>query len=277
MFECHRNSYLTELSATVLSCEKSVHTINGKNVDGFNVVLTDTVLFPEEGGQPDDRGIIDGKPVLKVNKVNNEAVHFVESVEPLPVGKCVQMKVDWKRRWDHMQQHTAQHLISAVARDDFNLLTTSWTLGDTDSYIEIDAPHVENDIVKKLEAVLNEKIKDGIAVKVELYNKNDPEFSKVRSRCEIPDETDQMRVININGVDRSTCNGTHVSNLSHLRTIKLLSEHQDDMLKMKKNKFHLYFVAGERLLLYLGKCVKQKNSETAFLKYCLKFKKAYFA
>ncbi|RWS26113.1 alanyl-tRNA synthetase-like protein [Leptotrombidium deliense] len=261
MFECHRNSYLTKLSAKVTRCEKSVHTLNGKTIDGFNVVLTDTVLFPEGGGQPDDRGTINGKPVFKVRKVNNEAVHFVETVEPLPVGECVEIEVDWNRRWDHMQQHTAQHLISAIAEDEFKLLTTSWTLGDTVSYIEIDASNVESDTVDKLESVVNEKIKDSLSVEIRLYDKNDPELSKVRSRFELPDISERIRVISIKGVDLNTCCGTHVSNLSHLQSIKLLY-----VEKAKKNKCHLYFVAGQRLLRYLANCVKREKCMTALLK-----------
>lgn len=85
--------------------------------------------------QPDDRGLLNGIPVLQVRRRGKDAVHFIaESVE---VGSSVTGVIDWDRRWDHMQQHSGQHLITAIAEILFGFKTTSWWLGENLSHIEL--------------------------------------------------------------------------------------------------------------------------------------------
>jgi misacylated tRNA(Ala) deacylase len=102
-----------------LSC-RAVEGKEGK----YEVVLEDTVLFPEGGGQPDDRGKINGVDVVRVLRRGSTAVHLTQ--EPLQEGAEVDIEVDWGRRFDHMQQHSAQHLITAIAEQKFGHKTTSW-------------------------------------------------------------------------------------------------------------------------------------------------------
>ncbi|RWS06580.1 alanyl-tRNA synthetase-like protein, partial [Dinothrombium tinctorium] len=261
LFLCQTDSYLQKHTSLVVCCEKSSLKANaGESIDGFDVVLEDTILFPEGGGQPDDRGTIDGKQVLKVQKIGDKAVHFVVCEQPFQIGTSVEVKVDWNRRWDHMQQHTAQHLISAVAEDTFGLVTTSWTLGEQVSTIEVDAPTIASEVFSELEKTVNERIRESRSVEMKLYAKDSEEMSKVRSRFELPENTECIRVIHIDGVDYNTCCGTHVSNLSHLQAIKFLR-----VEKGKKNKSNLLFVAGDRLLNYLAKCIEREKSLTALL------------
>jgi len=87
----------------VLSCEPSRLGETG----GYEVVLRDTILFPEGGGQPDDRGEIAGVEVLRITRRGSTAVHFLPS--PLEVGTMVDMEVDWQRRFDHMRQHSGRY------------------------------------------------------------------------------------------------------------------------------------------------------------------------
>lgn len=96
----------------------------GEPVRGFQVVLEDTILFPEGGGQPDDRGLIGDVPVLRVTRRGAEAVHFVQAA--LEPGAEVLLSLDWERRFDHMQQHSGQHLVTAIAEQMFGFKTTSW-------------------------------------------------------------------------------------------------------------------------------------------------------
>ncbi|KAK2536132.1 hypothetical protein Q9233_003341 [Columba guinea] len=96
----------------------------GEPVRGFQVVLEDTILFPEGGGQPDDRGLIGDVPVLRVTRRGPEAVHFVPAA--LEPGTEVLLSLDWERRFDHMQQHSGQHLVTAIADQMFGFKTTSW-------------------------------------------------------------------------------------------------------------------------------------------------------
>jgi misacylated tRNA(Ala) deacylase len=109
----------------------------------FHVTLSNTVLFPEGGGQPCDFGTLttsDGvvARVVDVQRVGNDIIHTVSAA--LPEGAAVQVHVDWERRQDVMQQHSGQHLISAVFKRCFNVPTVSWSMAPKPeySYIELD-------------------------------------------------------------------------------------------------------------------------------------------
>uniref|UniRef100_T1IZE3 Threonyl/alanyl tRNA synthetase SAD domain-containing protein n=1 Tax=Strigamia maritima TaxID=126957 RepID=T1IZE3_STRMM len=130
-----------------------------------------------------------------------------------------------------MQQHSGQHLLSAVAENKFNLKTTSWNLGESISYVEIDAPVVEFPVLKELEEIVNDKIRAAIPVTVKTYEKGSEELGKAHSRGLPDDHSGLVRIISIEGVDENMCCGTHVKNLSELQAIKIVS-----LEKGKKNK-----------------------------------------
>ncbi|OWF35864.1 alanyl-tRNA editing protein Aarsd1-like [Mizuhopecten yessoensis] len=262
---CQRNSYLRELKSKVKSCVPVETTLvtNGKKgkVKGYEVILEDTVLFPEGGGQPDDRGTINDIDVLRITRKGAEAVHFVST--EIPEATEVDMKVDWTRRFDHMQQHTGQHLITALAEQMFGCPTTSWCLGEKTSFIELDIPTLTEEDVAKLEESVNENILAGIPVTPHVFeDKNDPKLKEYRCRGLPEDHVGPVRVLDIEGIDGGTlCCGTHVSNLSHLQLIKFLFAE-----KGKKNKTNLHFVAGSRLRNYMTRSVKTERSLTGLLK-----------
>lgn len=229
--------------------------------------------------KPSDSGTIDGRPVVSVRRDGNEAVHLVCSRDPLTPGAQVLVAVDWNKRFDHMQQHSGQHLITAVADQTFSLATTSWNLGEQVSYIELDANTISDETIDKLELIVNEKIRASLPVSIDLLDENDEQLAEVRSRMDLPaDQRGPIRVITIEGVDRNTCCGTHVSNLSHLQVLNvnvvnrysIWTHFQAIKLlyteKGKKNKTNLYFIAGNRVLSYLDKCVKRDKLLTTVLK-----------
>ena len=97
--------------------------VNGKKVaiSGHEIVCKDTVLFPEGGGQNSDHGTINNLPVLTVTRLGNTAVHLVsDGDQDLAPGTSVTQVVDWTRRWDNMQQHSGQHLLSAILEQQFD-------------------------------------------------------------------------------------------------------------------------------------------------------------
>ncbi|XP_056153059.1 alanyl-tRNA editing protein Aarsd1 [Lampris incognitus] len=262
-FQCQRDCYMREFDTSVVSCcpAELKYEINGKKetVKGFNIKLEDTILFPEGGGQPDDRGLIGTVPVLRVTRQGAEALHFVGS--PLEVGQPVHLQLDWERRFDHMQQHSGQHLITALADNMFGYKTTSWELGRQRSLIELDTPSVKPTQLQSLEEAVNEKIRAQIPVTVQLLSIHDPAVEKVRSRGLPDDHAGPVRIIDIEGTDANMCCGTHVSNLSHLQMIKLLGTE-----KGKKNKTNLIFVAGNRVLKYAEKSYSRERSLVSLLK-----------
>ncbi|XP_069669325.1 alanyl-tRNA editing protein Aarsd1-B isoform X2 [Periplaneta americana] len=234
---------------------------NGKkeNVSGYEVILEDTILFPEGGGQPCDHGLLDDTSVLQVVRRGAEAVHFVKSV--LPVGKVVKQTLDWERRLDHMQQHSGQHLITALADINYGYSTTSWWLGEEESYIELGTPSMKPEEMDELEKLVNEKIREATPVNVTVYQEGDDELKKVRTRGLPDDHKGPVRVVTIQGVESNMCCGTHVSNLSQLQAIKLLR-----VEKGKKNKTNLFFVAGGRVMKQLGVCLQREQRLTTLLK-----------
>uniref|UniRef100_A0A3B1JW63 Alanyl-tRNA synthetase domain containing 1 n=1 Tax=Astyanax mexicanus TaxID=7994 RepID=A0A3B1JW63_ASTMX len=262
-FQCQRDSYMKQFVTAVVSCSPAELKLenNGKKekVKGFNVLLKDTILFPEGGGQPDDHGTIENVPVLRVTRQGPEAVHFISS--PVEEGQEVQLKLDWERRFDHMQQHSGQHLITALADTMFGYKTTSWDLGRQRSSIELDTAAVKAGEMEALEAAVNEKIREHVPVNVQLLSLDDPAVEKVRSRGLPDDHAGPIRIIDIEGVDANMCCGTHVSNLSHLQVIKILGTE-----KGKKNKTNLMFIAGNRVLKYAEKSYSTERSLTALLK-----------
>ncbi|XP_021564064.1 alanyl-tRNA editing protein Aarsd1-like isoform X2 [Carlito syrichta] len=111
-FRCQRDSYARQFTTTVVSCRPAELQTEGSPgqkevLRGFHVVLEDTLLFPEGGGQPDDRGTINDISVLRVTRRGIQADHFTQT--PLDPGSQVLVRVDWERRFDHMQQHSASH------------------------------------------------------------------------------------------------------------------------------------------------------------------------
>ncbi|NXS96387.1 AASDB protein, partial [Jacana jacana] len=209
--------------------------------------------------QPDDRGLIGEVPVLRVTRHGPEAVHFVPA--PLEPGATVLLSLDWDRRFDHMQQHSGQHLITAIAEQMFGFRTTSWELGRQRSVIELDTPSMTAEQVEALERSVNERIRERVPVTVRELAAGDPEIEMVRSRGLPDDHAGPVRVVDIEGIDSNMCCGTHVSNLSDLQAIKLLGTE-----KGKKNKTNLVFLAGNRVLKSLEQSHSTEKALTSLLK-----------
>ncbi|XP_050791312.1 putative protein PTGES3L isoform X3 [Gopherus flavomarginatus] len=251
-----------DFTTRVASCRPAELPAEGgakETLRGFHVVLEDTILFPEGGGQPDDRGLIDDIPVLRVTRQGPAAVHFVQT--PLEPGSEVLLTVDWDRRFDHMQQHSGQHLITALADLMFGFKTTSWELGHQRTVIELDTPSVTAEQVEALEKNVNEKIRARIPVVVREHSEDDPEIETVRSRGLPDNHTGPVRIISIEGIDDNMCCGTHVSNLSDLQVVKLLGTE-----KGKKNKTNLVFLAGNRVLKSVERSHSIEKALTSLLK-----------
>ncbi|GBP08735.1 Alanyl-tRNA editing protein Aarsd1 [Eumeta japonica] len=216
VFKCQEDSFLTTFTSKVLRCSVTNEPIveYGKAADfnGYEVVLENTILFPAGGGQPHDIGWLNDVEVLQVLRRGPEAVHFTN--KPLEVGTEVTQKLNWDRRFDHMQQHSGQHLLSAILEKEHNLSTTSWWLGADESYVELDTIKISDGIIKTVEQRCNELIRKAIAVNVKICKKEDPVLDEAHTRGLPKDCVETIRVICIGDIDENMCCGTHVSNLS---------------------------------------------------------------
>ncbi|XP_004525888.1 alanyl-tRNA editing protein Aarsd1-B [Ceratitis capitata] len=269
VFKCQEDSFLRQFSSKVLSCEPATlewtppGETSTRKLQGFNVICEDTILFPEGGGQPCDYGQLDGQPVRSVIRKGTEAIHFVESSSGFEEGNVVKQSLDWNRRLDNMQQHSGQHLITALFDREFKYDTTSWWLGSDTSYIELDTTHlISRESLDTIERKANELIREARAVTVELV---DPEiaieFADARAPRGLPkDHVGLARVVRIEGIESNMCCGTHVSNLSQLQSVKLL------YAEKVKSAVNVHFVVGERVLRKLGEIFQREQQMNLALK-----------
>ncbi|XP_046397020.1 alanyl-tRNA editing protein Aarsd1-B [Ischnura elegans] len=269
---CQRDSFKTEFTTKVKSCKEVAASIpvGGKKetIQAYEVLLEDSVLFPEGGGQPSDHGWIDEEEVLVIERRGEDVVHTMK--KPFSVGQDVKQKVDWDLRFDRMQQHTGQHLITAIADKQFKYSTTSWWLGDKVCHIELESAsgNVMTDAeMKDLERVVNEKIREATPISVNVYEEGDPHLTTVRTRG-LPDGfKGPVRVVTITGVEDNMCCGTHLKHLGQLQAIKLLSVERGKARGGKPNRsFFLYFLAGGRVLSRLDESLQRESQLTALLK-----------
>uniref|UniRef100_A0AAR5P3S8 Threonyl/alanyl tRNA synthetase SAD domain-containing protein n=1 Tax=Dendroctonus ponderosae TaxID=77166 RepID=A0AAR5P3S8_DENPD len=265
VFKCQSDSFLKEFSAKVISCDKAVGADNKKDANVkelYEVILEDTILFPEGGGQPCDYGFLNAIPVNKVVRKGDKAIHIIH--EPLPIGSEVKQTINWDRRFDHMQQHSGQHLITALIDREFKYPTLSWWLGEDVSYIELDIPKITEAQIKEAENKINALIREGKKVTVEVYSEDTPkeELEKVRARGLPDDHKGDIRVINIEDLERNMCCGTHVTNLSQLQAVKLLNSEKSK----RKDKTLLYFLVGNRVLKRLSDCIEREQKLVTLLK-----------
>ncbi|KAH8291695.1 hypothetical protein KR018_006053 [Drosophila ironensis] len=268
VFKCQEDSFLKEFKTKIVSSDFATFNWTNpagevQNLKGFNVVCEDTILFPEGGGQPCDYGTLDGCPVRNVTREGSTAVHFVESPKSFEAGAEVSQLLDYPRRLDHMQQHSGQHLITALFDREFNYDTTSWSLGSSVSYIQLGTPHlISRESLDLIETQANELIRQGREVTVRLA---DPEVAKDFQDARAPrglprDHVGLARVVCIEGIESNMCCGTHVSNLSQLQCIKLL------YAEKFKSSIVVYFVVGERVLTKLGEVFQREQQMTQALK-----------
>lgn len=213
----------------------------GEHVD---VLLDQTVFYPEGGGQPADRGTIDGVAVEDVFRNDGGAVvHRLAA--PLDEGTEVDLRVDWSRRFDFMQQHTAQHLITAIADDEFDLATTSFHLGREYSAIEFDREDVSRATFSALQARVNEETRRARPVRFRFVDRDALEEQEIRARRLPAGLGERVRLIEIEGIDLNMCGGTHVRSTAELQTIKFMGG------EAARGGTRLSFLAGGRVLRWI--------------------------
>ncbi len=218
----YQDCYLREFTARVVE------------TDGNRVYLDRTAFYPTSGGQPFDLGTLGGVAVREVIDEEDRIVHVVEK----PLGATeVQGHIDWERRYDHMQQHTGQHLLSAVLEELFKIRTVSFHLGTEVSTIDVDAPSLTPEHVERAEERCAKVIAEARPVQITFEDASATlELRKASER------TGTLRIVTIDKLDRSACGGTHVRTTAEIGMV----------LTGKSEKIRgitrLEFVCGNRAL-----------------------------
>jgi alanyl-tRNA synthetase len=225
----YRDSFLAEFDARVLSSTPSG--------DRQLVRLDRTAFYPDSGGQPFDTGRLAHVAVLEVSEDDSGEILHLTDV-PVPEG-LIHGAIDWPRRFDHMQQHTGQHLLSAIFLELFGYATVSFHLGRGISAIDLAAPGVSPDELARAEQRVNQIIFEDRPVSVRFGTRDELAAAGVRKEVQ---REGILRAIEIEGVELQPCGGTHVARTGQIG-LTLLRKCE----KQKRN-WRVEFVCGGRAL-----------------------------
>ncbi len=208
------DAYIKHFEARALGCVPAEpRETPGGTVAAWEVVLDQTALYPTSGGQPNDLGRLGEANVLDVRDDGEDIAHIVDrEVELGPV----EGRVNWKRRFDHMQQHTGQHLLSAMFEERFGLATVSFHLGEEICTIDVRGPQPNDEICQGAQRAANEVIFEDRPVNVR-YGMAD-ELARLGARKEVEREG-LLRAIEIESADLQPCGGTHVGSTGQIGMI----------------------------------------------------------
>jgi alanyl-tRNA synthetase len=215
-----------------------VHEFHGRVVDstdgGKRVYLDRTAFYPTSGGQPFDLGTLEGIAVREVVDEDGRIAHLLD--RPLASAE-VAGKVDWQRRFDHMQQHTGQHLLSAVLIELYDVTTVSFHMGAVASTIDIETPALDAKRVERVEERCAEIVAEARPVTIAYEDSSaDLGLRKASAR------EGTLRIVSIDRLDKSACGGTHVRSTSEIGPLFIRK------IEKIRGNVRLEFVCGLRAL-----------------------------
>jgi alanyl-tRNA synthetase len=223
----YSDSFLTTFTAAVTGVRELADN-DGKPI--WQLALDRTAFYPTSGGQPFDKGRLgssssDGTalniPVEQVEEdEQGEVWHFVH--KPLAAGTIVEGQIDWERRFDHMQQHTGQHLLSAVFWRELQAPTISFHLGENTSTIDLASELLTNQSLERVERIVNEIIGEDRQVTTRDTPRSEAEAMLAAGQLrKLPDRQGSIRVIDIADYDKNACGGTHVRSTGQIGGLQL--------------------------------------------------------
>ncbi|MBS6194555.1 MAG: alanyl-tRNA editing protein [Clostridiales bacterium] len=234
----YRNSLLREFQGEVLEC------IPFK--DGFKIMLDCTAFYPEGGGQPCDTGMLNQVPVLDVQEQNGEIWHFTgEAMEP---GTLVDGVIDWERRFDLMQQHSGEHIVSGMIHERYGYNNIGFHMGPEMITIDFDGEIPEEEL-REIEAAANRYVWENHPVEVTFPGKEELEMLPYRSKKEL---TGEVRIVTWPGADICACCGVHVQHSGQIGQIMLVSSQR------AKGGVRIDMLCGKRALVYANH-LKEQN------------------
>jgi alanyl-tRNA synthetase len=222
------NPYQIEFDAHVI--QRLVHEKNPA------VILDKTCFYPEGGGQPADKGTLGGVPVVHVLEHEDQIIHVLEKDVS---SDTLRGEIDWNIRFDHMQQHAGQHILSQCFVQLFDAATRSFHLGEETSTLEIDMRNMSDQEAERVEKCANDVVFQNKEIKSCFYR--DEEIERVRLRRPTQ-KTGDIRVVEVSDFDQTACGGTHPQNTGEIGTIKILRWD-----KIRDN-VRLEFLCGNRAL-----------------------------
>ena len=210
----YEDSYLTEFDAIVTACQEAE--------GGFKMSLDQSAFYPTSGGQPNDTGRINESKVIDVfGGASGEIWHLVDRF--IPVNARVHCRVDWERRFDHMQQHGGEHILAGSLWDLFRGFTHGLHVGSDVSTIDITMPdgrtRLEESECLQLENLANSRIQQAAPIKA--WFPDAQEMSTLPLRKD-PTVHEQVRIVAAGDFEMVACGGTHPRNTGEIGLVKIL-------------------------------------------------------
>ena len=233
----YEDPFLQGFTAAVTSCEE------GKS--GYLVTLDRTAFYPEGGGQPYDTGVLGEAKVLEVHDKNGVITHLCN--KPLAVGASVEGKIDWARRFDHMQQHSGEHICSGLICERFRCDNVGFHMGTDTVTIDFNAD-ISWEELMEIEEAANRYICEDHPIDIRFYR--GAELDKVEYRSKKPLEGD-VRIVAFPGADCCACCGTHVVRSGQVGLVKFLS------VQKFREGVRIELLCGDRARRYLSACWEQ--------------------
>ena len=233
----YEDPFLREFTAAVISCEE----VKG----GYLVTLDRTAFYPEGGGQPYDTGVLGEANVLEVHDKGGVITHLCD--KPLAAGESVDGRIDWTRRFDHMQQHSGEHICSGLICARFRCDNVGFHMGAESVTIDFNAD-ISWDELLEIEEAANRYICEDHPIDIHFYR--GAELDAVEYRSKKPLEGD-VRIAAFPGADCCACCGTHVVRSGQVGLVKFLS------VQKFREGVRIELLCGGRARRYLSACWEQ--------------------
>jgi alanyl-tRNA synthetase len=236
----YQDAYIKSFSANVITQSQD------EGGDWY-VILDQTAFYPTGGGQPSDTGTLNDCKVSKVEEVDGQIRHYLDKKIG---GGSIEGKIDWNRRFDHMQQHAGQHILSAAFAELTGYETVSFHLGKELLTIDLDAEELTKKEVEEVEWLANHIIIENRPIDTKWATEEEILQYPLRKQLSV---TENIRLVIIPKFDYNGCGGTHPTSTGQVSSLKILD------WERQKGRLRVHFVCGDRVR-------KQLNQKNAVLK-----------
>jgi alanyl-tRNA synthetase len=235
----YEDAYKKEFTAAILECREAG--------GGYRILLDQSAFYPEGGGQPSDTGVLGGVQVTEVHEKNGELLHYTK--EPLKPGTTVEGRIDWNRRFDLMQQHSGEHMVSGVVHALYGYDNVGFHMGSDVITIDFNGM-LDEEQLSDIEARVNQKIWENRPVEITYPDPDALAALDYRSKKEL---TGKVRIVTFPEADVCACCGTHVAAAGEIGMVKLLS------VEKFREGVRVEMISGKRVLDYLNLVHEQNH------------------
>lgn len=241
----YKDNYVKEFNTKIKDCIKEDNKIL--------IELENTAFYPEGGGQPADTGYIDDVKVIDVQEKDNKIYHMVE--QEIEIGKVVNCKVDFEKRFSNMQHHTAEHIISGLVCKKYNCDNVGFHMGNDFVTMDFNV-NLNKKQIEEIEEKANDAVYRNIEIVEKIISEEDSKKIEYRSKKKI---SGNIRLIEIPGYDICACCGIHVKRTGEIGMIKLLS------VEKYKTGSRVYMICGKKALKNYNKEYEEMSKLSVLL------------